>query len=222
MTAKFITERKTGNGMTILSDKNNPFVNRLGLGMVDQAGVARPECYANKPAFIEDGSTWAGTLPRLPLAWREFLSRWRWDWFVTVSYRGCPHPDLARRRLQKWLNQINRAIYGRRWYKRTRGVGFVLFPEQQYRGVVHHHVLLLGVEGLDRRFWQDRLWQLAGFSRVEQPLRQHAVARYVSKGIRWGNVEPEIGGSLFGDRQGTPLRYIVSSDAGAAAISVQE
>ena len=32
---------------------------------------------------------------RLVDAWVEYLSRWTWDWFVTLTFREAKHPEAA-------------------------------------------------------------------------------------------------------------------------------
>lgn len=118
-------------------------------------------------------------------AWGDFVARWPWEWFVTLTFTLDTHPERALKLFQVWCSKINRELYGNRWHKREPyGVTWVVAVEYQKSGRVHLHALLAGVWDTRRLTWMDNwtaLDVLAGFPRIEAVENQPAVARYVSK-----------------------------------------
>lgn len=134
-------------------------------------------------------------------AWIRFLDRWSWCWFVTLTFRGdYVHPETAYKRFRVFISQINRMLYGIRWYKHGQGVRWCLALEWQKRGVLHYHALIggVGVEDLRRLSWMDRWHELAGFARIEPIRSSEAVRRYVSKYVVKGG-ELDLGGPLLSE-----------------------
>lgn len=78
--------------------------------------------------------------------WLDLLNRYNWRYFVTGTFA----PDLIRRptpeRIQKLINsmlhEVNRACWGRRWKKRTRGFSLVAVLERHKSGEFHVHMLM--------------------------------------------------------------------------------
>lgn len=118
-------------------------------------------------------------------AWIEFLSRYPMQWFCTLTFADSVHPERAFKTFRKWVNELNRSLYGRRWHERGQGVYWVLAWEYQARGVLHFHALLGDTEDLNNRArrltWMDRWSDMAGFARIEDIKDRAAVDRYVTK-----------------------------------------
>jgi hypothetical protein len=141
-----------------------------------------------------------------PLAdsWRSFLSRYHWDWFCTFTFRDKPlqpgervavrprwHAEAADKLFRLWVGELNRSLYGRRWYLHPEaGVYWVRALEWQKREVLHYHALLGDVTDLNssakRLYWMDRWNELAGFAKIEVPRKRGFVAAYVSKYVAKG------------------------------------
>lgn len=149
-------------------------------------------------------------------AWVEFLGRWPWDWFGTLTFRGdAIHPESADKRFRVWVSKINRNLFGPRWSKHGQGVRWVRALEFQRRDVLHFHVLL-GAQGLSdlmRLSWMDEWDKLAGWARIEAPKSQRRVTGYCAKYVAKGG-ELDLGGPLSNDvdRWNLPLW---SDDVGA-------
>ena len=128
-------------------------------------------------------------------AWIAFLRLWDWEWTGTLTFRGNVHPEAADKRFRRFVMQLNRVLYGRRWFKHGRGIRWVRALEYQQRGAVHYHVLFAGVSGLRphdcARMWND----LGGLAEI-QPIRNTAAAlRYLTKDVLRGgelDVEPRM------------------------------
>lgn len=118
-------------------------------------------------------------------AWGEFLSRYEWEWFVTLTFVIDVHPEEALKKFRVWVSMINRLLYGPRWAKKAHGgVYWVCSIEYQKRGVIHFHALMIGVRELRRLDWMDawhNLDEKTGFARIEVPRNNVATSSYVSK-----------------------------------------
>lgn len=129
----------------------------------------------------------SGRVPSLSDAWASYLSRFQWDWFVTLTFRESRHPEAADKLFRVWVNEINRSLYGKRWRQKGQGVYWVRCIEWQRRDVIHFHVLMSDTQDLNetvrRLSSMDRWRDLAGFSKIEKPKQQECVARYCAKYI---------------------------------------
>ena len=128
-------------------------------------------------------------------AWIELLEPFGFQWFCTLTFELNLHPEAGFKKFRRFTNEINRALYGRRWMKSAQGgIHWVVALERQKRGVIHFHALMGSPEDLNqvarRLSWMDRWEQLAGFARIE-PIRDNtAVRRYVTKNvIKGGDIE---------------------------------
>ena len=133
----------------------------------------------------------------LPDVWAGFLDRWAWNWFTTNTFRSEIHPEAAGKVWGRWIHQLNREVFGVRYWKRPAdGVIWARGQEYQQRGVIHFHALIGRVPGWVRRLdWMDSWDELAGFARIEayEPTRgaRFYLGKYVLKG---GQVD--VGGPL--------------------------
>jgi hypothetical protein len=46
-----------------------------------------------------------------------FLQQWPWEWFVSLTFRRDVHPEAAGKQFRRFVMQLNRILYGRRWLK---------------------------------------------------------------------------------------------------------
>lgn len=119
--------------------------------------------------------------------WTEFLKRWPWELFVTLTYREEPgHPEIADKQYRVLVNKVNRQLYGSRWQKKDQGIISIRAAERQQRGTLHFHALWGQTQdsGNDKeaRFaWMDEWNEIAGYARIYPIEREEAVRRYVSK-----------------------------------------
>lgn len=133
----------------------------------------------------------------LPKVWGDFLAHWPWSWFTTNTFRNEVHPEAAGKTWNLWIHQLNRDIFGNRYWKRQGdGVIWARGEEYQRRGVIHFHALIGHIPSTVRRLdWMDRWNELAGFARVEayDPAKgaRYYLGKYVLKG---GQVD--LGGPL--------------------------
>ena len=127
----------------------------------------------------------------------ELLNRWRWDQFVTNTFRTELHPEKADRLWHRWISKMNRHLYGHRWDKRGQGLYWCRTREFQKRGVTHFHGLIggHGALTLDRYRWEEEWFRSAGIARMEKPISINAVQSYITKYLFRG-AEIDFGGPL--------------------------
>ena len=139
-------------------------------------------------------------LENLRNSWVEFLSRFEWHWFCTLTFRDAIHPEAAAKLFSVFISKVNRRLFGCHWYEHSQGVRWVLATEKQKRGVIHYH-LLIGSEKLPtlrRLDFMDKWNKIAGYARIQPLNRSQAVMRYVSKyATKAGEIE--LGG-YFSDK----------------------
>lgn len=126
----------------------------------------------------------------LRASWGQFVARWQWEWFVSLTFQYDTHPERALKLFRVWISKLNREIYGPRWHrKEPYGVEYVVAVEYQKSGRVHLHALISRVGDTRRLTWMD-FWldldDLAGFARIEPVNNQDAVANYVTKYVTKG------------------------------------
>lgn len=127
-------------------------------------------------------------------AYAEMVSRQRWDWFATLTFRpkaegpiGGVHPERADKAFRVLVSRINRRLYGVRWY-RSPDTQIVWVRGQEFHksGRIHFHALFAGPDrDLNHsyfRFDAINWWRREfGICQIERPMHQGEVSRYVSK-----------------------------------------
>ena len=131
---------------------------------------------------------------RLREGWADLLERWPWEWFCTLTFADPRvHPETASKRFRVWIAWVNRARFGRRWYRRGQGVTWARGLELQRRRTIHYHALVAGVGAVRRLTMMDAWARLAGWARIRPVERQDLVRRYVAKYVAKGG-EIDLGG----------------------------
>jgi hypothetical protein len=129
--------------------------------------------------------------------WAAFLDHWPWDWFTTNTFREEIHPESAGKVWNKWLHQLNREIFGSRYWNRPNdGVIWARGLEYQRRGVIHFHGLIGRVPELTAPLvWMDKWNDLAGFARIFPYDPGKGARFYLSKYVLKGG-QIDLGGPL--------------------------
>jgi hypothetical protein len=120
----------------------------------------------------------------------------KWNWFATLTFKNEIHPERAYKCLKIFLHQLNRAIFGKRYYKRGEGVIYLLATEYQKRGVMHFHLLLSLIPrknerrnnniNLKRVEWKEKWKKISnGIARI-YPYRnilgaEYYITKYITK-----------------------------------------
>jgi hypothetical protein len=114
--------------------------------------------------------------------WQEFISRYDFDLFVTLTFREDIERWKAEKRFEKWLGSFNCELFGWRYRRKGLGIRYAVAYEYQKRGTLHFHALL-GAEGLKElnREYMAKLWKSNGQldkktgSLVDRIVNGHAV-----------------------------------------------
>ena len=106
------------------------------------------------------------------------LSRYRWDWFGSFTFRDLPPTFTAHRRFRAFIRHVERAA----------GVPVAYFRADEYGerlGKFHLHALVMNVGNLRRMDWLDEWNRRHGFARIFEydPTKGAAfyIAKYVAK-----------------------------------------
>lgn len=90
-----------------------------------------------------------------------------WEWYCHYTFREPVHPEQADKRYLRYIRDINRNIYGRRYREHGLGVPWVRGLEWQQRDVIHFHGLIGGgVSVLRRLTYMDKWNEENGFARI--------------------------------------------------------
>ena len=132
--------------------------------------------------------------------WTELLTRYQWDWFLTMTFREAVHPEAADKLWRVFVSKLNRDLYGHRWYRNPdTAVYWVRALEWQKRGVLHYHALAGDTHSLNvqasRRWWKEVWYEIAGIARIDRVFGIDDVAAYVSKYVVKGG-EIDVSRSL--------------------------
>lgn len=117
--------------------------------------------------------------------WAEFIGRYHWEWFVTLTFTDDIHPEAALKSMHVWKSKLNREVFGHRWNeKKPYGVYWVVAIEYQKRGVLHLHLLISGVGNTRRLSYMDIWAEMGnknGWARIEPVDKNDAVSMYLTK-----------------------------------------
>lgn len=116
-------------------------------------------------------------------AYGEFIARWPWEWFVTLTFAEDIHPKAALKKVSVWNSKLAASIYGRHWYK-SGGLYWVCAEEYQKQGRVHYHLLIAGVQNTRRLTWMDNWMKLdrcTGWARIEEVISKSGTSHYLAK-----------------------------------------
>jgi hypothetical protein len=111
---------------------------------------------------------------QLSEAWGEFLSRYPWDWFLTLTFREPVKSFTAQRKFDRFSRDIEEAA----------GLPIAWFRGDEIGslgGRYHLHALMLNVAHLRRLTWMDKWNQRAGFARILPYDRERGAAFYCAK-----------------------------------------
>lgn len=111
-------------------------------------------------------------------AWGDFLSQYRWDWFVTLTFEGDVKTFTAHRRCNVWLRSLEKAA----------GQPIAWFRGDEFGekfGKFHMHLLIANVAHLHRFTWMKQWKDRNGFARIFEfdPSKgaTYYIAKYVTK-----------------------------------------
>jgi hypothetical protein len=125
-------------------------------------------------------------------AWNRWLASHDWDFFVTLTFYDEVTPIGGKRRVNRWLREIERcASTGNfRW---VRSGGFGPVPEgfdqsDPHAGLYICHVMLGGTDSFDVEWWKRRWNSIGGSAYIEHFHRKRVVKaiRHMLEDLRPG------------------------------------
>jgi hypothetical protein len=122
-------------------------------------------------------------------AWGDFLSNYRWSWFVTLTFREETKSFAGIRK----FNAIIRAL------EKATGRSVPYFRADQYgdiNGRFHFHALIANVEDLRRLTWMDWWNEFNGYALIEPFDPTLGAPWYCSRYMMKPNAEYDLGGDL--------------------------
>lgn len=147
----------------------------------------------------------------LPKVWTAFLDKpeWDWQWYGHFTFRDrnadasglrrFVHPEAALKIWDGFIHQVNREIFGNRYYKRKKdGVTWARGTEFQVRGAIHFHAIIGRVPDSVRRMdYVDYWFKKAGIARLYKYEQGKGAEGYLSKSAyAWKRGEIDLGGPL--------------------------
>jgi len=131
------------------------------------------------------GRTFIRNEPMLVDAWCNFLSKIKWEVFITFTFVSKVHPEAAEKMLHKYFHILNCEIYGKNYSRRDVHLLWFGSLEYQRRGVIHFHCLVKNIPfpynyRRLQKMWLD-LGANNGWTKVERILDLPACMAYVLK-----------------------------------------
>lgn len=127
-------------------------------------------------------------------AYADLLSRERWQWFCTLTFRpdhqrasGGIHPEKADKAFRYFVRRLNEAMYGKRWMATKHGgVIWARGMELHANGRPHFHALFSAPDcnlndRVQRYAWHEFWYREWGRNQIEEPRSYEDVRAYVSK-----------------------------------------
>lgn len=155
--------------------------------------------------------------PSLPQVWAEFLDNpaFEWSLYGHFTFRDVVnvsdgiarhvHPESAGKTWDKFIHNLNRKVFGCRYYKRSgEGVTWARASEYQVRGAIHYHALIGRVpQQIKRLELVDQWFSAAGIARIYEYVPNLGAEHYLSKCCyAWKKGEVDLGGPMVELTQG--------------------
>jgi hypothetical protein len=131
-------------------------------------------------------------------AWGDFLSKYYWSWFVTLTFREETKSFTGLRKFNAFIRMLQKATSGSVTFFRVDELGRI-------NGRYHIHALVGGVDDLRRLTWMDIWNERNGFATIEPFDPTKGAAWYCAKYLMKANGDWELGGDLEAFRISQPL-----------------
>lgn len=118
--------------------------------------------------------------------WTEWLKDFDWEYFGTFTFKNEIHPEQVGKRLNRWIIKQNERIYGKRNRQHHKGISYCWGVEYQKRGVIHFHILLVGLDDGFNVFHGMREWKKIGGGWATIYPYKESACNYISKCVSKG------------------------------------
>jgi hypothetical protein len=130
--------------------------------------------------------------------WGQFLARFPWDWYFTLTFRELVSPQQAVRIFRRFARDIEEAA--------DMPIGWFRVSEYGTRGGrLHMHGLMLNVAHLSRLWWMDEWNRRAGYARILPYDASKGAAYYCGKYLTKQGGEWDLSDNLRAFRQYQPV-----------------
>jgi hypothetical protein len=169
------------SGTTLPRQTNNAAITATSPAPANEASVRSTTPNAGAVNQFDTASI-GGTvspLQQLRQGWVDFLGRWEWHWFCTLTFdpersnspNGSVHPEKALKCFRRFVNELNCTLFGKNWKRRGEGVYWVVALEPHKSGLLHIHALVGASVNLNdalyRSTWKEWWYQQFGRAKVE-------------------------------------------------------
>lgn len=125
-------------------------------------------------------------------AWVDTLTKRPWTLFATLTFRRKVSAATADKLFRKWINGLNRVIFGGHYYKHkdvnNGGLYWVRATERMKDGSIHYHAVIGGDHArpkqLDAVLSATRWQKLAGNAKIDYYDSRRAGLAYAVKSAR--------------------------------------
>ncbi len=116
-------------------------------------------------------------------AWGAWLNQYRWDWFVTLTFKNPVTKRQAFQRFNRWKLQLKKASGSCIYY-------IMVMEDHKYRGSIPHlHLLLSGVRQEKPREWQRKWYLTNGLGKIKRYNPQLGASYYIGEKLADKGVE---------------------------------
>ncbi len=132
------------------------------------------------------------------VGWGQFLSRFSWDWFLSLTFRDEVTSFRAHRLFGYFVRDLEKAAGIPIFWFRADEIG-------SRGGRFHIHALIGNVEQLRRMSWMDRWNGLAGYARILPFEARRGAAYYCAKYVTKQSGDWDLSENLEAFRQYQPV-----------------
>lgn len=137
-----------------------------------------------------DTTTFQPEVNPLREAWAEFINKYNWEWWVTLTFRNKQTSKSANIKWNKWLKALEKELNDH--------VGYFRVTElQRPRNCLHFHALMLNLRGARRLTWMDHWDWLAGYARIYPYEKTKGASHYLCKYVTKQIAEHKFGGIIL-------------------------
>lgn len=117
--------------------------------------------------------------------WVDLLSRYRFTWFTTLTFRDPLKSYSAINHFKAFIRGIQR--------KEKVDIGYYVGMEFSFTGIPHFHALMGGLDNVYRSTWWGWWYTRYGACRIEpydtRLGASHYVTKYVTKRLAWYDIQ---------------------------------
>jgi hypothetical protein len=110
-------------------------------------------------------------------SWAEYLNKFQWEWYFTLTFDKKTSIRTAYRKFYKWKNWLKKALGDRVRY-------FLIAEQPRYKGDnIHFHGFIQGVKDEKPYKWKQSWHSLSGISDIQSYDKTQGASYYLSDKI---------------------------------------